>query len=533
VLDSAGNPVDGSTVSLLSEKSSVRTDVNGRARLTSLTPGQHVVEATPPRITAGGQTTTVDVTAGKRTDVTIRFDRVGTVSGTILNQKGEAISNAVISINDRRALTNNDGKFQFDARFAAGRSYIIDVTRDGDSLYKQNISIEPGSNEVQITVSTDDSSGGWQLVNNANKGAVLGEVGVQMNVPGSRTLEYHAGWLGLSMVPVLDAPADIRDCLLAPNDNIATNSLDCGGAAASTIGSAGTVLGVVTSPSGAGVAVAGGSLTLDTAEDVTDVVKVVVSASKYVDKGVIKIAELLISKVGDQVSRVIDKIKNADIANRFRKAVGKINIVDSDIVARYSDESADLSGTYRIDAQSLRLKKASDFAEIAAAHKIARSEGGRVASNFNGISDLDDGKYVLQGFDPKSNAINSGEIDVMVVTKNGNNIKINHIIEVKRVNKKQRVANKGPGQLAKKSASVEKHANKYPNKAPDLNVEAAGDIRTSMYVPRGAGKQIYDKGKYANKDVSVKQVVNNKGHKLKEFGRTEDQIEASYKLATE
>jgi hypothetical protein len=145
-----------------------------------------------------------------------------------------------------------------------------------------------------------------------------------MGVSGSQTLEYHTGWLGLSMVPVADAPADIRDCVLAPNDDLATNGLDCGGAAASTIGSAGTVIGVLSSPSGAGVAVAGGSFALDTAEDIADAAKVTLSVARNVPNKINEWAEILISKVGsDKISKVLDEISDSSSKNTVRKAIDK------------------------------------------------------------------------------------------------------------------------------------------------------------------------------------------------------------------
>jgi len=328
VLDSTDTPVEEATVSVLSETNSTQTNSEGRARLTSLVPGEHLVEITPPGITSGEQTVTVDVTGGERTETTVRIDRVGTVSGTVVDQGGEPLSNGLVTINGQSAFINEDGTFSFETQFAAGKSYTIDVTQNGNSLYRQDISISPGPNDITLTVETDNNgSGGWQIIDNTNKGAVLGEVGIQMGVQGSQTLEYHAGWLGLSMVPVADAPADIRDCVLAPNDGLATNGLDCGGAAASTIGSAGTVIGVLTSGSGAGVAVAGGSFALDTAEDIGDAAKVTLSVARNVPSKINEWAEILISKVGsDKISKVLDEIGDPTTKNTLRKSVDKIRL---------------------------------------------------------------------------------------------------------------------------------------------------------------------------------------------------------------
>ena len=325
VLDSTETPVEGAAVSVLSEPNSTQTNSDGRARLTSLVPGEHIVEITPPGITSGKQTVTINVAGGESTETTVQINRAGTISGTVVDETGDPLSDGLVTINEQSAFINEDGTFSFDIQFAAGKSYTVDVTQDGDSLYRQDISVSPGSNDVSLTVETDnDGGGGWQIIDNANKGAVLGEVGIQMGVSGSQTLEYHTGWLGLSMVPVADAPADIRDCVLAPNDDLATNGLDCGGAAASTIGSAGTVIGVLSSPSGAGVAVAGGSFALDTAEDIADAAKVTLSVARNVPNKINEWAEILISKVGsDKISKVLDEISDSSSKNTVRKAIDK------------------------------------------------------------------------------------------------------------------------------------------------------------------------------------------------------------------
>lgn len=354
VVDSDGNPVEGADVSPLSQTETVQTNSEGRARFTSLVPGQQVVKVTNPDVSGSGQSKTVDVATGERTTTVVRLAQTGTISGTVVNEAGSPVSDGLVTINGEPAFIDSDGTFSFDDSFVVGKSYTVDITQDGESIHRQEITVSAGANDPTITVNTEGTTGDeWQIIDNTNKGALLGEVGVQTGVSGSKTLEYHAGWLGLSVVPVVDAPADIRDCLLAPNDGLATNGLDCGGAAVSTAGSAGTIIGVVTSGSGAGVAVAGGSFSLDTAEDIGDAVKVTSSLIRNVPNKVDEWAEILISKIGsDKVSKVTDKIKDPKTKTTIRKSINKVRLkragFSSQQIERVADSGASLSEARRL-----------------------------------------------------------------------------------------------------------------------------------------------------------------------------------------
>ena len=354
VVDADGNPVEGASVSPLSQTETVRTDSDGRARFTSLVPGQQVVKVKNPAVSGSGQSKTIDVATGERTTTVVRLEQTGTISGTVVTESGSPVSDGLVTINGEPAFIDSDGTFSFDDPFVVGKSYTVDITQNGESIHRQEITVAAGANDPTITVNTEDTTGNeWQIIDNTNKGALLGEVGVQTGVSGSKTLEYHAGWLGLSVIPVVDAPADIRDCLLAPNDGLATNGLDCGGAAVSTAGSAGTIIGVVTSGSGAGVALAGGSVSLDTAEDVGDAVKVTSSLVRNAPGKVDEWAEILISKIGsDNVSKVVDKISDSGVKTTLRKSIDKVRLqragFSSQQIKRVTDSGASLSEARRL-----------------------------------------------------------------------------------------------------------------------------------------------------------------------------------------
>jgi hypothetical protein len=108
-----------------------------------------------------------------------------------------------------------------------------------------------------------------QQQQNTAAGAVFGEYGVEnpdsifLLGTDTQSIHYFAGWLGVSVLPVVDAPADVRDCLVQ-NDKLVWNGVDCGGATVSTISSL-AAFGVVTT---------GPAVGADLVEDVTDVVSI-------------------------------------------------------------------------------------------------------------------------------------------------------------------------------------------------------------------------------------------------------------------
>jgi hypothetical protein len=144
----------------------------------------------------------------------------------------------------------------------------LDPDTDGDGLSDTNDSDPVNTPDYGESAKLSDYVGPETAATVA-KGVVFGEPGFQNNVSGSDTIAYSVGWLGGSVVPVFDAFADIRDCF-AWNDDVPTNTLDCGSALISTAGSAGTLVGAATSVTGFGALVGTGSGTLDIAEDISD-----------------------------------------------------------------------------------------------------------------------------------------------------------------------------------------------------------------------------------------------------------------------
>jgi hypothetical protein len=222
------------------------------------------------------------------------------------------MADVTVEINGNEVQTDETGAFSFDREFVTG-PYVVRIKRDGETIHRSSIDVASGES-LQISVETGNGSGN-QIVSNAQLGLVFGEVGVQSGMAAASTVEYLVGWLGGSVVPVADAFADTRDCVLAPNKGIASNFIDCGGAAVSVAGSAGTVVGAISSPTGVGAVVGVGSFSLDTAEDVVTVTKHLVTWTaknpKKADEAVSAVISLSAGyarKVGVKVSDITDRI---------------------------------------------------------------------------------------------------------------------------------------------------------------------------------------------------------------------------------
>jgi hypothetical protein len=123
--------------------------------------------------------------------------------------------------------------------------------------------------------------------------------------------------LGVSVLPVLDAPADIRDCLVK-NDKQVWNGVDCGGATISTVSSLASF----------GVISTGPAIASDVAEDVTDIISItrrfLLHASSSAKEGVAqlfkRLPEALLEKVVDKAKGGSDTVVQVVRRAQLRKA---------------------------------------------------------------------------------------------------------------------------------------------------------------------------------------------------------------------
>lgn len=163
------------------------------------------------------------------------------------------------------------------------------------------------------------------VVSNVVRGAVLGDIGLRYDMEGSKSLEYLGGWFAASLVPGIDAPADIRDCLVI-NRDFASNALDCGGAAISTAGSIGTVVGTIGSPTGLGAALAGGSFAVDTAEDVIDAATITARFVEHSPRSAVAVGEFVAKRFDGRLGNVVKGVTNRlapDLAAKFSQGVAR------------------------------------------------------------------------------------------------------------------------------------------------------------------------------------------------------------------
>lgn len=337
VVDSTDRPISGATVRLVGRDGDpVSTNGDGTARLAQLDPGAVLVKVSLPDAVGVSVVREVSLVEGETRSLDVRLPQTAGVSGRVTTPDGTGLDDVTVEINGREAATDETGLFRFDKEFAEG-PYLLRVERDGETIHRQSIDVSGFGRSILVEVDAGedgDGSGDGGIISNAQKGAIFGEVGVQSGMAAASTVEYMVGWLGGSVVPVADAFADTRDCVLAPNAGLASNFIDCGGAVVSTVGSAGTVVGAITSPTGIGAAVGVGSFSLDTAEDVVTVSKHFVTWTAKNPQQADEAAAALISltagyaskapgALGDVVRRIVREISERgkkSLASKVRTA---------------------------------------------------------------------------------------------------------------------------------------------------------------------------------------------------------------------
>jgi uncharacterized protein YegL len=249
-----------------------------------------------------------------------------------------------------------------------------DEDTDGDGLIDgedpQPLTARDRSARSASSVSFFDENG--DIVYNAVKGAVLGDIGVKYDVEGAKTLEYVGGWLALSIAPYVDVAADVRDCLVVNRDAL-SNLLDCGGAVISLAGSVGSVVGTLTAPTGLGAALGVGALALDAAEDVTDVVSIAVKWIKYVPSKAAQLGKQLAFQIGDALGRYFDEIGTRVLQQ-----------IDDDLARQFSDGIAER----RLIEAGLDEDSAAALRRTARQSDLTPDEVARFADDIDGFGDV-------------------------------------------------------------------------------------------------------------------------------------------------
>ncbi|WP_410766258.1 hypothetical protein [Haloferax sp. DFSO60] len=260
-------------------------------------------------------------------------------------------SNPVQSDSDRDGLTD----YEETRVWSELDPLSVNTDNDAWSDYEDpNPTVYDEVQQDASDVSIIDASGNYAA--NAARGAFYGEYGIVKDLEGSHSLEYFGGWLAFSIVPVADAAADTRDCVVWTNETGA-NILDCGGAGVSVITSGGTVLGAVTSWTGVGAGVAAGSFAIDTAEDVTDATVITVKFIRHNPELAAATGKLLILKTGGKIKgvpkRVVGRLGSTKTISEFRKGVTEGNLVKSGVQKRTASTLADVSVETGVSTQRI------------------------------------------------------------------------------------------------------------------------------------------------------------------------------------
>ncbi|WP_353808528.1 glycosyl hydrolase 53 family protein [Agromyces sp. SYSU T00194] len=219
VVDAAGQPVAGATVTLGSDGAddrTVATNEYGDYYFARMSPGDHTVEAAEAGL-GGTSPVPVSVSAGSRTDADLELSgeqALSSVTGTVHDVDGAPIAGALVRIaGDEYAsprLAGADGGYAFPA--VPDGEYTLTVIQDG--YVTRSLDIVSGADVAQsIELIEDVGSVSGQVV--APDGAPLGGATVRVGgreatvqVDGSFLVEQVASGTGIVATATLDGYLD-------------------------------------------------------------------------------------------------------------------------------------------------------------------------------------------------------------------------------------------------------------------------------------------------------------------------------------
>ena len=277
VLNKEKTPIENAVIKLTGTVDrNVRTDQNGQTNFEKIPTGTYAVG-----VIQNGRTVTQTVSISPDHTRDLQFevkDATAIFKGQVLTEDGTPVKNVRVKIAGKSTQVDETGHFEFNSEFSTGK-HVVRVYSNGQLLSQSTVDLRgskdtyeletpPPSDSIKKLAATVAQMYYTQKQNTAS-GAVFGEYGVEhpdsilLTGVDTKSIAYFGGWLGVSVLPVLDAPADTRDCLVK-NDKAVWNGVDCGGATASTIGSIGA-FGVVTT---------GPSVAADVVEDISDILSI-------------------------------------------------------------------------------------------------------------------------------------------------------------------------------------------------------------------------------------------------------------------
>jgi hypothetical protein len=291
------------------------------------------------------QTESITIGNGENRNLEFEIRDSARFAGEVVTSEGKPVPEATVVIEGRQAETSPSGRFEFDETFEAGR-YPVQILYNGELVRETVVSLSVTEDTYKLRLPTQDKAIKRFIKTVAKRyaeskrdtasGAIFGEFGLAnanakwLFGADTQSISYLYGWLGASVVPVIDAPADIRDCLVRHEETPLWTGVDCTGAVVSTLGSLGSVVGV-----GVGV---------DLAEDVTDFASVLykwlrhVPPSKASEAGE-KAGEILRKLPGEVRDKVLKRIEDSGLSNdKVRSLKLSAKTTKSDLkTAGYSD----------------------------------------------------------------------------------------------------------------------------------------------------------------------------------------------------
>jgi hypothetical protein len=201
------------------------------------------------------------------------------------------------------------------------------------------------------------------------------------------------------------------------------------------------------------------------------------------------------------------------------------NVEDAVTSARYTDESADVSRRVdHPDTNFENIKSAGDLAEMTASRRIAEANNARIATDLTQLSDLEDGKYVIHGLE--SDVVRAGDVDSMVVNKNGDTVTIERVYEVYSGDNVGKAIDKKSQLNRNILADLRGNTDQLAGGADDITVEIADGVDGTVYLPEETAKMKYERS--AVPDGTVRDDIENAGYNVKTFDRTSKQFKQNY-----
>ncbi len=528
--DASGEPVPGTTVGINADGGRVKgAGQDGTVRFAGLSSGTYSVTVYPgtePRVSR-----VVEYDAAATEEVSITVGSAATVSGRVTLFDGTVLRDVTVEIDGQTARTDDDGEFTFDEELATG-STTAAVRADGDTLGRYPIIIEEGVDSYHVRIENDEPV---QDPSSFALGALCG-LGCWPEGVNDKS-EYTAGWIASGFV----AAGDVRDFLVALDTGQGGEAALAAFGIIPLAGDVGSALPKISKLRRAGSLSERlqlqrilGRIDQFRGDRIRAVNRLYDGTpGTYLDETLGLDTETIeqlmknernVGKIADSVRNLLDEysLSRETVRQYVKSGRDPEDLEDAAESLRYTKESADISR--RVDGAKLDdVENAGDLAEVTASRRLAKAENARVAKNFDQLEDLEDGTYVLQGFE--SSAVQSGDVDAMVVAKQGDTVTVERIYEVYSGGNPGTAVSK-TSQLSQRLGDVTGRTDEFAE-GTDLTVEASDDVAGSMYVPDATATKTYERA--ANEGDSAREAIQRKGYDVETFDRTSDQFKQDYR----